>query len=908
MVTPYRDEDLKPLLDHLRQDPAVDRETVFPCGTLLPDGRLDLCKQGLGPRGTTGVVDALQGRPFVSSLLLGANALGDDGATAVARLLPDNPELTTVFLGCNGIGPQGVEALARHLAARPNLRGLWLKRNPLGHDGIETLAKAVAVHPSLRTLDLVHTETRGRGLKALVDGLIEHNRSLERLFLDANDLDAEDAEQLARLIRAAGPLRELYIDNNRLGDAGARIVSEAMAEVSRRRSDAGLRILGLAGNGLGEAGFRAVAGLLAQDPPLRRLFIGKGRSAAVYRTVANRGSTRAADELLHALETNTHLERIVLGSGFPRGREIRAVLGERARMSGTVYSLPDDLLAVRSVYRTPPKLSNDGNKISPPAVPPTTVSADASPTGPQGRESGREQAPNLSIPAPSAQELATCERVLEILRRRPDLFFDGAPDGDPDPDGESTKDRLRKVRAAANRVVHAIQEESRRRKTRRGQGRRGQGRRGKPPTDRAASRQRNRERDRGLVATTGIRTERAAAVRDGRREPPRQLTGGDPASAESLAHDSLAHGRTCHICRERYRRLHRFYDALCPTCAELNLAKRRQTTDLTGRVAILTGGRIKIGHQIALKLLRAGATVHMTTRFPCAAAKRFAAYEDFPQWRERLHIVGIDLRRLPAVEDLADAWADLPRLDFLIQNAAQTIRRPPAFYAPLQADEQAGPRALPAEQRTLIDQDLSLPDCAVPSAKALLPEDRRGALFFPGDGRQEDGQPLDLRPRNSWSLELGEVSTLELLEVQVINAMAPFVLLGRLRPLLLRTYAETAGHPGVHAVSVSAMEGSFSRPYKNSTHPHTNMAKASLNMLTRTCGPALAKKGVYLNSVDTGWVTDEQPYPTRRRIQERLDFEPPLDEVDGAARVLDPIFSGLRQGGLFWKNYRPVDW
>ena len=115
-----------------------------------------------------------------------------------------------------------------------------------------------------------------------------------------------------------------------------------------------------------------------------------------------------------------------------------------------------------------------------------------------------------------------------------------------------------------------------------------------------------------------------------------------------------------------------------------------------------------------------------------------------------------------------------------------------------------------------------------------------------------------------------------------------------------------------HIVNVSAMEGQFARHTKTDKHPHTNMAKAALNMMTFTSAPDYAKEGIFMNAVDTGWVTDEDPVVHAERKQREADFQPPLDIVDGAARICDPFFSGLLSGehvfGKFLKDYKPVPW
>jgi NAD(P)-dependent dehydrogenase (short-subunit alcohol dehydrogenase family) len=333
---------------------------------------------------------------------------------------------------------------------------------------------------------------------------------------------------------------------------------------------------------------------------------------------------------------------------------------------------------------------------------------------------------------------------------------------------------------------------------------------------------------------------------------------------------------------------------------------------------------VKIGYQASILLLRAGARVLVTTRFPRDAARRYAAEPDFADFAPRLRLFGLDLRHTPSVELFARRLAARePRLDFILHNACQTVRRPPGFYGHLLEGERGAVAALPPAARELLrDFDELRAELASTRAQGLLrapelsqaahaPEDRlldeaRLALF-PAGQLDQDLQQVDLRDVNSWRLKLCEVPTVELLEVQLVNAVAPFVLTAALRPLLARD-----GRRDKHVVNVSAMEGQFYRAHKTDKHPHTNMAKAALNMLTRTSAADLVQDGIHMNSVDTGWVTDEDPLALAARKVEEHGFSPPLDIVDGAARICDPIFSGLNTGahafGLFFKDYKSVPW
>ncbi|MER5636235.1 SDR family oxidoreductase [Kitasatospora sp. NPDC002227] len=398
-----------------------------------------------------------------------------------------------------------------------------------------------------------------------------------------------------------------------------------------------------------------------------------------------------------------------------------------------------------------------------------------------------------------------------------------------------------------------------------------------------------RRRRRGLDRAQAVAadSELAAATVTGALDRPEDVPLALPATAAPVGSYRRAH--KCYVCKGWYREVHGFYHSLCPACAVENADWRALGTDLRGRRALLTGGRVKIGFQLALMLLRDGAELIITSRFPQDALRRFHAEPGSGEWLHRLTVVGIDLRDPRQVLGLCEQLVTDGRpLDILINNAAQTVRRPPEAYAVLTAGERG---ALPAQ--------VALAPGYRPSLELASPNADLAVLTT------ESGLLPDTEPVNSWSARLGEIDPAELLETQLVNSVAPALLCDRLLPLLL-----SSPQPRRYIVNVTAVEGRFAVRNKTGGHPHTNMAKAALNMLTRTSAAELAVQGVYMCAVDTGWITDENPAPRKARIAAK-GFRPPLDTVDGAARIYHPIVRGEAGepiAGVFLKDYQEAEW
>ena len=371
-ITPCDASEIAPLLAFLQENREAEEAVAFPRGTVLPDGRLDLCKQNLGPTNCCEIMGALSDNRTIRSLLLGTDGIGDAGAAEVAALVSKNPRLEILYLGCNAISGAGVAPLCDAIADSGAVKGLWLKRNPIGDEGARHVARMLKNAPFLRTLDLVNTSIGPGGVKMVLEALLHENSAIERLYLGGNGIGSEQAAPIAELLRRSSTLRALLLNVNLLGDEGVQQVADGL------RENATLETLGLASNGISADGATALAAALRNHPTLTDLDLGYSVSTPALNGVANTLGDSGGVALADFLTTNAPLRRLDLrraGIG-PVGRaRLTAALNGNFRLTelriegkadaererlltrnraaaepASIQSSPDTAL-IRSVYR-----------------------------------------------------------------------------------------------------------------------------------------------------------------------------------------------------------------------------------------------------------------------------------------------------------------------------------------------------------------------------------------------------------------------------------------------------------------------------------------------------------------------------------------------------------------------------
>ncbi len=327
---------------------------------------------------------------------------------------------------------------------------------------------------------------------------------------------------------------------------------------------------------------------------------------------------------------------------------------------------------------------------------------------------------------------------------------------------------------------------------------------------------------------------------------------------------------------------------ICEACKQMNKHYEAIHQNMSGYTAVVTGGRIKIGYATALRLLRDGARVIVITRYPYDALDRYSKEADYEQFKDRLIIYGFNLLCVNKLDELISFIKNtFPEgLDILINNAAQTIKKAPSYYQEIEAREDK--LRLQCENHS--DNNTLMP--------VYTNSGRVDSMLLESTPQPPDKQENPMY--NSWVAMAEDISVQEMLEVQLINVTAPFMLVGQ-----LKSHMKNSPHKNSFIINVSSVEGRFNPKKKLSRHVHTNMAKASLNMMTHSLAMEYERDNIYIYSVDPGWVSNQFPtgYEASKDFKSYLTFE------DAASRICYPIYSKLtneniKDSGSLWKDYR----
>lgn len=834
-------------------------------GGYLRDAVLDLA--AIGPQVSAELWRQLPAQPAIRTLVIASNDLGADGITHVAQKLPGFAALEHLHWGNNHCSATGLRAVLDGLA--PNaaqLQSLWMSRNEFGIHAAKLLADRLPLFSSLRALDLLGNAMGTGALRQILDAITAH--PMEVLLLDGVGIDNENVISFCDAISKLTNLRAISLGGHHWSAPALQRILETLRALPR------LEALALRSIALGPSSAPIVADYVRGNQQLKVLDLSYYRKELLAGVFPNNIGDEGALLLANAVDSASSLTTLNLrghlwtASTYQRWIQM---LDEHAalqsfRVDGSDHSETDAALVAtmcrkrNRVGRAKLSVCDEWNRIIAP------VHRHRLARVPEAAHSQSNSSP-ARIAAPTKEALKSAISVLTAVVARTEA-------GEPLTVDENT---LRALLGRWNRAHRPAPTEDHR------------------VDDRA---HRNRALD--------------AAKRWFVRE--RRITSSAPELDSHVAGDggfgAYQEHQGCYGCGANYRELDQEYDRLCPSCARLNREQRTRTLDLHGCVAVVTGSRIRIGFATTLKLLRSGAIVHATTRFPNDAMRRFAELPDFHQWNSRLHIHPIDLRWLRDIEAVvATITAQTPAIDILINNAAQTIAQRAAYYQAMFAIEHEAERALPAGLKQPLLGAEVLGDDQVRAVLELGP----GAAQNQGTElevieRDNEGLPLDLRSKNSWRARVSDVSLGELVSVHAVNAMAPYALLTALRPAM-RQAVQLRGDAFV--VNVTSVEGQFSEHRKPTRHPHTNMTKAALNMLTRTSGDELSRERIWMNSVDPGWISPQNPANSAATVR-LAGWAPPLEPADAAARILAPV-ADRKEGqnpvwGLLLKNYIPVEW
>jgi Ran GTPase-activating protein (RanGAP) involved in mRNA processing and transport len=351
----YVGEAVTPVVEYLLREQGLPaQELTFPVGTITTDGRLDLCKQNLGPEGAAQIVDAIKKNSWVKHLLLGTNNIGDAGAQVLSEAVAHNARLETLYVGCNNIHEAGTVALCHALEQNSHIRSVWFKRNPIGKASVPALIRLLTRNSNIRTLDLVNTCLE-EGFLELFDYLAANN-TLERLYLSGNYLTPRYMEAAATMLKKNKSLRGLFVSVNLFGDEGARHLADGLA------ANTTLEELSVASCGIGEAGTLHLVDGLWQHPALRSLDMGYAPSTQVLKAAPNSINAVAAEKLWQWLQVVPRLEVLnLVKTGMPQQYKERfAALGVAGKPISVImdgmnvtsrFPLHPDSAAIKSVYR-----------------------------------------------------------------------------------------------------------------------------------------------------------------------------------------------------------------------------------------------------------------------------------------------------------------------------------------------------------------------------------------------------------------------------------------------------------------------------------------------------------------------------------------------------------------------------
>lgn len=817
------------LARHVAHDrAAADRE--FASGRWLADGTLDLCASQLSRDALEALRPAFEsGR--VRHAMLCANRLGAERITA----LPTSEHLESLWLGDNQLAAEGALHAMR---AAPNARALWLGKSALMDRHVDALCAAIGAMPQLALLDVSVSELGPDATLAIATAA--RDRQLAGLCLDGNPLTVQSAQALSKIVRQWPSLVLLRLNATRLSGEALAALCEGLACAPS------LRALGLSGNGLEDRDAEPIAALIGASASLRAIELGFVRVEHCAGAMPNALTERGARAIIDASGAHKALRSIDL-RGAPLADEGHPSLLAALDASGSI-----DAVAHEGLHRGPlgdalrATLAHNANRSRPlhegdrwlrtVLAPLRRWRATVEPrmSTMSAARAISSTVPATPIPRASSAELAQAIAVIERTIAR-------------DPRALDADERA--LRAAAGGFARAQQ--------------------------RSERGPRSRRLDESRAVSAARDSARIAEARAGQRSAPTAL---------ETAHK-------CYACRAMFTELDARYVRLCPACAREHHRRRDQRCALDGCLALVTGARVRIGFRTTLALLRMGAEVIATTRFVNEGWARYAREADFDQWRARLSLRPLDLRFSTEVQRFAQSIAAERRaVDLLVNNAAQTIAREPAYYAALRAEDERAAAALPAG--VLPSPSLQVSDSLEPSTLAT------SAL----------GAAEDLRELNSWRAHIEHVSVGELLSAHAVNVVAPFVLVSSLRAAL----SEAAAQRGcAFVINVTAIEGQFAQRRKPPRHPHTNTAKAALNMLTHTIAEDFARERIFVHAVDPGWVSAQNPFAQDAAMRAR-GFAPPLDDQDGAARVLDPVVRRKRgepvEHGVLLKDYAVAPW